>query len=483
MFDLRMDLMKKILNLKISYFDRNPVGRVVTRITNDVQALSEFFSSVFIYLFKDIILVIGIVFLMFKINTLLSAVMFALIPSLFYVSYIFRKIVRKAYSDVRKYLAEVNSFVQESFSGIETINIFEKKEDFKKRFNVINKNLLKANLLQVRSFALFRPIVDFHEYIAIALLVFVSGIFIVQGKMTIGSLVAFLSYIRMLFRPIIDLSEKYNILQSALAALERVEEIFKEEEEEKRGVVLHTLKGNIVFDDVWFSYNGRDWVLKGINFDIKEGEKVALVGPTGSGKTSIISLILGLYRNQKGKVLIDGVDIRDLDLEFLRKNIGFVMQENIVFKGTFIENIVLKDKSIKKEKIEEALHRSYLLEVISKYRNGLNERIDKDKLSTGEKQLLAIARIFAFDKKIVILDEATSHIDSYTEFLLQKSIEEVLKDRTGIIIAHRLSTIKYCDRIIVIFKGKIIEEGTHEELRRGDTFYSKLWKIGTEIKV
>jgi len=477
MMDMRESLMKKILSLKIVYFDKNPVGRIVTRLTNDVQALNEFFSSVLVYLLKDILLLIGIFFLMFRMNKLLTFSILILTPSLLYISNVFRTSVRKAYRNIRKHLAEVNAFVQESFSGIRVINVFKKENFFKDKFGVINNNLLKANLSQVRNFAIFRPLVDFHEFLAIALVILLSGPQVVKGNLTIGALVAFLSYIRMAFRPIMDLSEKYNIFQSAMAALERIDGVFKEESEKKVGVIPKKIEGDIVFDNVWLYYNKDEWVLKGISFEVKKGEKIALVGPTGSGKTSIINLLLGFYPFQKGKILIDGIDIRELNLDYLRRNIGIVMQENFIFNDTFLNNIKLYD-NIPDEKVIEAINKSFLNEIANRLPEGLNTRINSDSLSVGEKQLIAIARVFAYDKKIVILDEATSHIDSYTEYLLHKAINELFKGRTSIIIAHRLSTIRDCDKIIVIYKGKIIEMGTHEELLSKDGFYSKLWKIG-----
>jgi len=483
MMDIREALMEKLLSLKIVYFDKNPVGRIVTRVTNDVQALNEFFSSVLVYLLKDLLLLIGIFFLMLKMNKLLTFSLLILIPSLLYISNVFRVSVRRAYRNIRKYLAEVNAFVQESFSGIKVINIFKKKKFFKNKFGVINDNLLKANLSQVRSFAIFRPLVDFHEFLAIALLILISGPQVIKGNLTIGALVAFLSYIRMAFTPIMDLSEKYNIFQSAMAALERIDGVFKEESEKKKGVIPKKVEGNIVFEDVWLYYEKEEWVLKGISFEVKKGEKLALVGPTGSGKTSIINLLLGFYPFQRGRILIDGIDIREFNLDYLRRNIGIVMQENFIFNDTLLNNIKLYD-NIPDEKVIEAINKSFLGEVVKKLPRGLDTKISSDSLSLGEKQLVAIARIFAYDKKIVILDEATSHIDSYTEYLLHKALDELFKGRTSIIIAHRLSTIRNCDRIIVIYRGKIIEMGTHEELLSKGGFYSKLWKIGkVDIRV
>lgn len=482
--DIRMDLFSHILRLPVSFFDKNPTGRLTTRVTNDVSTLNEFFTSVLIYFFKDAILIIGISIIILKMNFQIGISILLLTPFIAIATEIFRKKVRDAYREVRRKLASLNAYTSETLSAINVIQIYNQEENSFKKFKNINEGLFKANMRQLFVFAIFRPIIDFIRAFAIAILIFFGGWGIIRGSFTLGSLAAFLYYLEMLFRPIIDLSEKYNILQSALAGAERISLILEEKEEDKGKKEILERKGEIVFEDVWLKYDEGDWVLKGVSFKVSPYEKVAIVGPTGAGKTTLISAILKFYPIQKGKIIVDGLDIREWDTYKLRKRIALVLQDVFIFSGNFIENITLREEKPSFEKVKESARRVYLDEFIKRRKNNyFEEIIERGKnLSQGERQLLSFARAIYFEPEILILDEPTSSVDSYTENLIQKGIKELLKNSTSLIIAHRLSTIKDCDKIIVLHKGKIVEMGKHEELLERKGLYSKLWELQVKEK-
>jgi len=482
--DIRMDLFSHILRLPVSFFDKNPTGRLTTRVTNDVSTLNEFFTSVLIYFFKDAILIIGISIIILKMNFQIGISILLLTPFIAIATEIFRKKVRDAYREVRRKLATLNAYTSETLSAINVIQIYNQEENSFKKFKNINEGLFKANMRQLFVFAIFRPIIDFIRAFAIAILIFFGGWGIIRGSFTLGSLAAFLYYLEMLFRPIIDLSEKYNILQSALAGAERISLILEEKEEDKGKKEILERKGEIVFEDVWLKYDEGDWVLKGVSFKVSPYEKVAIVGPTGAGKTTLISAILKFYPIQKGKIIVDGLDIREWNTYKLRKRIALVLQDVFIFSGNFIENITLREEKPSFEKVKESARRVYLDEFIKRRKNNyFEEIIERGKnLSQGERQLLSFARAIYFEPEILILDEPTSSVDSYTENLIQKGIKELLKNSTSLIIAHRLSTIKDCDKIIVLHKGKIVEMGKHEELLERKGLYSKLWELQVKEK-
>ncbi len=484
MIDIRMGLFSHVLKLPMNFFDKNPVGRLVTRVTNDISALNEFFTSVLVYLFKDILLIIGITAIMFKMNVRITLIILALSPFIAIATTIFRKKVREAYREVRRKLAFINSFIQESLSSISIIQSYNQEKNNYRKFDDINDQLFKANMRQLIVFATFSPIIDFIRAFAIALLVFFSGWNIMTGAFTLGALAAFLSYVEMLFRPIMDLSEKYNIFQSAMAATERIVILLDEKQEHRGDGKIGKRKGEIIFDDLWMKYDEGEWILKGISFKVNPGERVAIVGPTGSGKTSLISSLLKFYPVQKGRIIVDGVDIKEWNTYELRKRIALVLQDVFIFSGNFADNISLRDDKPSIERIKKSTRRVYAHEFIESKNNSYFEEIAErgKNLSQGEKQLLSFARALYFDPEILILDEPTSSVDSYTEHLIQKGIKELLKDRTSLIIAHRLSTIRNCDKIIVIHNGKIVETGTHEELIDKKGLYAKLWELQIKEK-
>lgn len=477
MYDLRMDIMQHIFKLPVDFFSKNPVGRIVTRATNDVAAINEMFTSVLIYLFKDFLLIVGILIVMLKMNVKLTLVVLILAPFIVLVTYFFRVKVREAYRDVRAKIARINAYLQESISGIRIIKLFVQESRMFERFKKINHDLYLANIRQLIVFAVFRPLIDIFNSFGIAIVLWYGGGQLIRSAISFGALVAFLTYIEKLFKPIMDLAEKYNILQSAMAASERIFKLLDEKPEPVIGVVKARLKGDIEFKNVWFAYEGENWVLRDVSFRIEPGKTVAIVGPTGSGKSTIINLILRFYENQKGRIIVDGRDIREYELNSYRSNFALVLQDVFLFSGSLEKNVRLWNTEIDDEKIIQALRMigtdRILRRLIDKYEVG--ER--GANLSVGERQIIAFARALAFDPAILILDEATSSVDSETEAVIQKATETLLRGRTSIVIAHRLSTIKRADKILVLFKGKIIETGRHEELMQTKGFYYHLYRL------
>ncbi|MBP2027229.1 ABC-type multidrug transport system fused ATPase/permease subunit [Acetoanaerobium pronyense] len=479
---MRNELYSHVLNLPLKFFNKNPVGRLVTRVTNDMENLNELYTSVIVSFFKDIFLLLGIIIMMLSLSTEVSLVVFITLPIVVFASMMFRKKARAAYREVRRKLAVINSSLSENISGMGIIQIFAQEDRKYEEFFKINSEHKEASLRELFVFAIFRPTIDLIYYFALALLIWYGGGAVIRGSIQFGVLFAFISYLDQFFQPISDLSEKFNIMQSAMASSERIFELLDEKdglEDSENVKEPFEFKGEVEFKNVWFSYDDEQWVLEDVSFKIEKGQTVAFVGATGSGKTTIISLIARLYEIQKGDILIDKVSIKDIPVKYLRKNVASVLQDVFLFTGDMRSNIRLNNAEISDEKVEEVSRFVNAHHFISKLKDGYNSLVEEggSTLSSGERQLLAFARALAFDPKILILDEATSNIDTQTEVLIQEAIEKVIKGRTTIVVAHRLSTIQHSDNIIVMHKGKIREMGRHDELLKQKGLYHNLYLL------
>jgi ATP-binding cassette subfamily B multidrug efflux pump len=488
MFDLRTELFTKLQRQEVAYYDKNPVGRIMTRLTSDVDALNEMFTSGVIDVLGDLVVIFAIITWLFAINWKLAIVSLVTVPLLFVCTNWFRKHARRGYDRVRTRNAKLNAFLQEYISGAQTVQLMNAERKATGRFREINDDYRNANVETIYYYAIFYPLVDFIGAVGIAVVIFFYGydvlgsVSVGQQALTVGVLASFIQYSQYLFQPIRDLSDKFNVLQAAIVAshrifilLDRDIEITSPEKPERTGKAI----GNIEFENVWFAYKENDWVLKDISFKINAGESVALVGHTGSGKTTVTNLLMRFYDVQRGRILVDGVDVREWDLHDLRANFAVVLQDVFLFSGSIENNIRLGKKDITPERVEWAAKEVRADEFIQRLDGDYSAEVRERGagLSVGQKQLISFARALAFDPKILILDEATSSIDTETEQLIQQAVERVMEGRTSMVVAHRLSTIQKCDRIMVFHHGELRESGSHNELLLHKGLYWRLYQL------
>jgi ATP-binding cassette subfamily B protein len=520
MFDLRREIFRHLQRMHIGFYDKNPVGRLVTRTTSDVDALNEMFTSGVVSIFEDVFVLAGIVWFMLRMNRNLALITFAVLPLIAFATKIFRDKVRDSYRRIRTAIARINSYMQEHVSGMVVLQLFNREKRAYDKFSDVNAVHMDAFKDAIMAHAVYYPVVEILSATAIACVIWFGGNDVIRGATTIGVLAAFIQYAQRFFRPIQDFSEKYNILQSAMAASERVFKLLDTPVEITSPAVTKTPTGpgRIEFDHVWFAYrnaaaevtdggknagespattqpgatrtkpapgNGRvvsaepDWILRDVSFTIEPGETVAIVGHTGAGKTTIISLLMRFYDVQKGAVKIDGIDVKEMDLSDLRRRYGVVLQDPFLFTGTVEGNIRLGTKSITNEEVEKAAEDVNLAEFIRALPQGFKEEVRErgSTLSTGQKQLISFARALAHDPKILILDEATSSVDTETEMRVRDALNRMVEGRTSVVIAHRLSTIQRADKIIVMHKGQVREVGTHQQLLAQHGIYYKLYQL------
>jgi ATP-binding cassette subfamily B protein len=476
MHALRLDLVAHLLSLPLPFYQQHPVGRLVTRATNDIENLNEMVKSLLSTLVKDILLFLGIMGVLFYLNFRLALITFTVLPIIFVAARLFSRKARDAFRDLRFWVAHLNAFIQETLSGMTLIQLLKKEAQRAEDFRRVNHQTYLAGMKQIQVFALFMPLMELISAGAVALLIWYGGGQVIRETLTLGALVAFLSYIQMFFRPLRELTEKYSVLQSAMASLERIFALMEEKTEEgpEETAFRHParVQGEIVFDRVSFAYQAEDWVLRDISFTIRPGEAVAIVGMTGGGKTTLIQLLEGFYTPQKGQIRIDGIPLQSFSKKFLRAQVGLVPQEVFLFAGDLKENILLADKAAlssgaTQEKIWE--------EIQPLFQDFEGRKVDT--LSSGERQLVAMARVLARDPAILVLDEATAHLDAQTEEKVQAVLGRLLTGRTSLVIAHRLFTLRQASRIMVLHQGRLVEEGTHTQLMDRKGYYYRLYQL------
>jgi ATP-binding cassette subfamily B protein len=487
MYDLRAEIYAKLQRQEVAYFDRNPVGRVMTRLTSDVDSLNELFTSGVIEGLGDVVTIFAIAAIMFWMDWQLTLATLVTVPLLFAATTWFRRHARRGYDLVRTKLARINAFLQEHLSGAQTVQIFNREKKSLKQFHDINDDHRRAHIETIFYYAVFFPLVDLIGAVGVALVIWYGGWRVMQNSagyevLSVGALVAFIQYSQQLFQPIREISDKYNVLQAAMVASHRIFRLLDQPiaiKTPERPARAGRARGHIEFRNVWFAYKGEDWVLKDVSFTVEPGQSIALVGHTGSGKTTITNLLMRFYDVTRGQILLDGVDVREWDLKALRENFAVVLQDVFLFSGTVESNIRLGREEIDAERIgwaaREVRADEFIQRLPRKYETEVRER--GAGLSVGQKQLISFARALAFDPALLILDEATSSIDTETEQLIQQAIERVMRDRTSIVIAHRLSTVQRADRIIVMHHGEIREQGSHQELLTARGLYWRLYKL------
>ncbi|MGB7728825.1 MAG: ABC transporter ATP-binding protein [Candidatus Acidiferrum sp.] len=488
MYDMRAEIFGRLQRLPMSYFDRNPVGRLMTRVTTDVDALNDLFAAGVVTMINDFFLLVVMAVVLFVIDARLALAALAVLPFIFVVTIVFRKYVRDANRKIRTAIARINAFLQEYISGMSVVQLFNRERKAREEFTRRNKDNMLAWRDAILAYAVFYPAVEFLSFATIALIYWTGGIRILHGTLTLGILTAFTMYAQRFFRPIQDLSEKFNILQSAMAASERIFKLLDEPitiESNPNAEKLISPRGEIEFRNVWFSYKqgeelaDEDWVLRDVSFLISPGQTFAIVGHTGAGKTTLISLLLRFYDIQRGQILLDGVDIRLLDLQELRRQFGIVLQDPFLFTGTIESNVRLGTAGITRANVEHALDEVGLGDYVRSLPLGASTEVNErgSTLSVGQRQLISFARALAHNPRFLILDEATSSVDTKTELLIREALGRLLSGRTALVIAHRLSTIQHADRILVFHKGRLREEGAHQELLAQRGIYYRLYQL------
>ena len=482
MYDMRMQVFRHLHTLPPSFYDKNPVGRLITRVVTDVDVLNELFSAGIVSICGDILTLLGITIAIMVLNWQLGLVTLSVVPLIFLTTAVFRIKARDSYRRVRIAIAKINAFLQEHITGMPVVQLYNRERKSYGRFDGINKEHLDANLDGILAYAWFYPAIELLNSIAIALIIWYGGGQVMRDTLTVGALVLFTQYAHRFFQPIADMSEKYNILQSAMASSERLFKLIDTPativNPASAIVPERPARGEIEFRNVWFAYNDEDWVLRDVSFHVNPGESVAIVGHTGAGKTTTTSLLTRFYDIQKGEILLDGAEISTLDLTYLRSSFAVVLQDVFLFSGTIESNIRL-GSVISRERVESAAEDVNLGPFLRSLNLGLDHPVNErgTTLSAGQRQLLAFARALAHDPRILILDEATSSVDTETELQIRKAIERLMEGRTSIIIAHRLSTIQRCDKIIVMHKGRVRESGTHQQLLAQRGIYYKLYQL------
>ncbi len=484
-YNMRTDVFTHLNKLHVGFFNDNPIGRLVTRVTNDCETVNEMFTSVIVNVLKSFCLLAGIMIYMLTMHAKLSLMIFLVLPLITVFTFIFRIYTRKIYRNIRAKVSELNGFVAEHISGMKTVQIFTAEEDTMRAFAEETEKLRKINLKQLTAFALYTPTTYVLNTVAMAILLLYGGRLAMDGVITIGTLVIFQRYISKFFEPIQNLAEEFNVIQSAAASAERIFWLMDtkpEIQDKPDAVTMPSFRGEIEFKNVWFAYRDEEWVLRDVSFKVQPGQRVAFVGATGAGKTTIQNLICRYYDVQKGQVLVDGVDVRDIKVADLRRNIGQMLQDVFLFTGDVKSNIRLSEESITDEEVVEAAKYVNADGFIQKLDGGYDHQVIERgaAFSAGQRQLLSFARTLAFQPSVLILDEATANIDTETEALIQDALNKLMEGRTTIIVAHRLSTIQTCDKIIVMHKGQICESGNHQELLAQGGIYYKLYKLQYE---
>lgn len=483
LYNLRNAVFKKIQSLHVQFFDKNPIGRLITRTTSDIEALSDLLSDGVVNIIGDMFRIFFILYFMFSMSWELSLVAISVLPLLFYATFLFKAKVRVSFLDVRDQIARLNSFVQEHISGMAVVQLFNKEERQRSKFRDINSSYKGAYLDTIFYFAIFWPAIEVIASLAMALVIWYGGGRAVMDQVTFGILLAFVQYVRDFFRPIQGLSEKFNTLQSALASSERIFDVLdtpNEVTDPEQPQHVDQPKGHIRFEDVWFGYNEEETVLKNVSFEADPGDTIAIVGATGAGKSTIINLLMRFYDINKGSILLDGVNIQDLTLQELRSNFALVLQDNALFSGTIMENITLGNPDISENKVIKTARSVEADRFINKLPGGFDFKLSErgGSLSMGQRQLICFIRAMVYDPTILVLDEATSNVDSETEDIVNRVCDRLMENRTSIVIAHRLSTIHEADQILVMHKGEIREKGTHGELLQKEKgIYRKLYEL------